>query len=34
MERLQLAGLMSLAITVMGGLALIAGLALVDLHSR
>lgn len=33
-QRLQMAGLASLAFTVVGGLALILGLALVNLHSR
>jgi hypothetical protein len=34
MERLKFAGLSSLALTLLGGLAMIVGMILVDMHSR
>jgi hypothetical protein len=34
MERLKLAGLGSLVLTLLGGLAMILGMILVDVHSR
>ncbi len=34
MDRLKITGLASLAITLIGGLAMILGMMLVDMHSR